>query len=286
MATEHPTVSPERDRPADQNIYTDMAESLKKLGIAVHDDPQRAPDAIPPTSRLLSLPPELRNHIYSYVLPSSSQEFRFMYGEHAAIPSLLHTNEKVRSEAIGLYYGNSTFEFIVHYGCVRLLLSWITAQSAQTRKALLSNRNVNVRVMIDRSHKHFDKMQPRLSRRGLIDPASNWHFSTEHYERERMPVAAMMNVERSRERYVKLVEERAQLVKEGEIGAHYPKTEGRHYCKVELQRVCHVVLTAVRAGQKPDSKVADVKKTLGEEGAVKDMVRLATHRVLQADAAL
>jgi len=75
-----------------------------------------------PDSKFLKLPPELRNHIYDFMLgDGGAQEYRFMYGQHAAVPSLLHLNRKIRGETLALYYRNQTFNLITHHRCLRPL---------------------------------------------------------------------------------------------------------------------------------------------------------------------
>lgn len=168
-----------------------------------------------------------------------------MYGQHAAMPSLLHVNTTLRNEIIGLYYGTSNFEFIIHHRCVRHLIAWIKSQSAQTRKALIRNKNINIRVLIDKAHPDYDKMLPRLGRRGLIDMTCDWHFSVESFAFERMEIKYMMDVARSRRKWEATKAQMVLLEREGEIPARHPTTEARHACKVVLGRVCSEVLAAV-----------------------------------------
>ncbi|KAK4546206.1 hypothetical protein LTR36_002343 [Oleoguttula mirabilis] len=218
------------------------------LSMTGHDEaPARAQDASRPTSRLLNIAPELRNLIYSYVLPTDGQEFRFMYGQHAAIPALLHVNRQLRGEVLGLYYGNTTFELIVHHRCVRILLTWLKSQDSHTRTSLLSNPHVNIRVIIDPLHKDYEKLRPRLGHGGAIEPECKWHFSAESYKQERAPVSAMMQAERARQRFEAKEGERAQLKREGEIAAYFPAKEGEQLRYDMLIKVYVGVMTAARA---------------------------------------
>ncbi len=51
---------------------------------------------------LLTLPPELRNQIYSYVLPTKTQEIRFSTSVFPPVPALLQVSQQTREEASGL----------------------------------------------------------------------------------------------------------------------------------------------------------------------------------------
>ncbi|KAK5132254.1 hypothetical protein LTR08_009242 [Meristemomyces frigidus] len=203
-----------------------------------------------PTSRLLDLAPELRNQIYALVLPDKPQRFRFMYGQHAAIPNVIHVNIKMRSETSGLYYGESTFDFTVHHGCIRLLVSWIKTQPVGVRKALLANRNVNVRVIIDASHKDYQKIRLGLGSWGLMfeNGGGLWQFSCEKAGKERAPVAEMMDSQRVREGWRVKSQARRLALRDGETPAPYPMTEARFLAGREMVRVFDQVFAALRSG--------------------------------------
>ena len=51
---------------------------------------------------LLSWPPELRNRIYDYVLPSEIQEIRFSFSIFPKVPAILQVSRQLREEANGL----------------------------------------------------------------------------------------------------------------------------------------------------------------------------------------
>lgn len=62
----------------------------------------------PTRCRLLDLPPELRNEIYSYILSSEV----IMLGNstpHIPEPAILAVNRQVRSETLSLFYADNTF---------------------------------------------------------------------------------------------------------------------------------------------------------------------------------
>lgn len=74
-------------------------------------------------SRLLNLPPELRNMIYEHVLSSQEaikvpgREHRYPNGRlkstswHFQLPPLLHTSHQIRMEAVSIYYSVNIFKF-------------------------------------------------------------------------------------------------------------------------------------------------------------------------------
>ena len=205
-----------------------------------------APSAVGFASRLLNLAPELRNVIYAFVLPDTPQEFRFMYGQHPAIPSLLHVNKQVRNEVIGMYYGESKFDFIVHYRCTRLFLDWIRTQTRGVRQALLKNHDVNVRIIIDKSHKKYEKIKGKLGNYGLIDETL-CYYSVEDFAKERLAVTRMLNVERARDKRRSKEQARQQDMQGGEAPAPYPSTEKRFLLNKEVRKVSDEVFAALRA---------------------------------------
>lgn len=72
----------------------------------------------------LDLPAELRNHIYSFVLPRWSRlqsdwttDFRIYIGDESRIndyePALLRCSKQIREETIAMYYNKNGFEFYI-----------------------------------------------------------------------------------------------------------------------------------------------------------------------------
>jgi hypothetical protein len=55
-------------------------------------------------SRLLELPPELRNRIYHYALGLDDGVFKITEGDSIPEPALLLTSRHIRQEAIGIFY--------------------------------------------------------------------------------------------------------------------------------------------------------------------------------------
>lgn len=72
------------------------------------------------SSRLLSLPAELRNRIWHEVLLPQSNE-HFCLSSARLEPGLLSVNRQVRLEATGIFYSNNVLLFSDPQLCVRLL---------------------------------------------------------------------------------------------------------------------------------------------------------------------
>jgi len=71
-------------------------------------------NSAPSASRLLTLPPEIRNTIYHYRLSSNSTialRSSLHGGKKCPEPSLLRTCHQIRSEATAVYYANNSFLF-------------------------------------------------------------------------------------------------------------------------------------------------------------------------------
>lgn len=51
---------------------------------------------------LLTLPPELRNQIYSYALPTETQEVRFSFSVFPRVPAITQVSKQIRAEASGM----------------------------------------------------------------------------------------------------------------------------------------------------------------------------------------
>lgn len=73
-------------------------------------------------SRLLSLPPELRNEIYNNLFPPSSEGSVERIKPGYELPGLLLTCKQVHAECMGLYYSNSIFRCLDEDSAV----SWLT----------------------------------------------------------------------------------------------------------------------------------------------------------------
>ena len=64
-------------------------------------------------SRLLSLPPEIRNTIYRYALVQGKISVRAPAFATAEQPALLQVNRQIRTEAINIYYHENEFLWLV-----------------------------------------------------------------------------------------------------------------------------------------------------------------------------
>ena len=60
-------------------------------------------------SRLLSLPPEIRNTIYRYALVQREISIRAPAFATAEQPAVLQVNHQIRTEAIDIYYYENEF---------------------------------------------------------------------------------------------------------------------------------------------------------------------------------
>ncbi|KAF2162710.1 hypothetical protein M409DRAFT_26947 [Zasmidium cellare ATCC 36951] len=73
-------------------------------------------------SKFLSLPPELRNEIYTALFPPSSEGSVQRIKPGYELPGLLLTCKQIHSECMGLYYSNSIFRCLDEDSAV----SWLT----------------------------------------------------------------------------------------------------------------------------------------------------------------
>ena len=116
-------------------------------------------------SRLLSLPPELRNHIYRYVLVQEHPvNVRYTIRTILREPTLLATNRQIRSEALCLFYAENTF----HVGKESTLGMWLPCLDDERLDAintmqLLTSGRVEELVFF------FTKTNWRLALRGIIE---------------------------------------------------------------------------------------------------------------------
>ncbi|KAL2041822.1 hypothetical protein N7G274_005606 [Stereocaulon virgatum] len=84
----------------------------------------------------LELPPEIREHIYSYMLPSTSDTPRGLAWDRAA--PIWATNHQIYNECIGTMYGNSTFLLDVGYNYIDFIYQYRLPSSNLVAKRLLS----------------------------------------------------------------------------------------------------------------------------------------------------
>jgi hypothetical protein len=84
----------------------------------------------------LELPPEIREHIYSYMLPSTSDTPRGLAWDRAA--PIWATNHQIYNECIGTMYGGSTFLLSVGYNYIDFIYQYRLPSSNLVAKRLLS----------------------------------------------------------------------------------------------------------------------------------------------------
>lgn len=84
----------------------------------------------------LRLPYELRTHIYSYVLPRTTEHPRRGIVWIRAPAAIWATNHQIYKECISLMYGNPTFLIDVRYDNIEWLYQWILPQSSLVPKRI------------------------------------------------------------------------------------------------------------------------------------------------------
>ncbi|WPA97367.1 uncharacterized protein RHO25_001976 [Cercospora beticola] len=102
------------------------------------------------SSRLMSLPAELRNRIWSAVFEGTTQKLRSTTPSSGAVrsvysspPALLCTCKKVYAEALGLYYSSTTFVtyFPVHIqASARMVQNWMKSIGIERAKLIQTIR--------------------------------------------------------------------------------------------------------------------------------------------------
>lgn len=86
----------------------------------------------------LKLPRELRNYIYSYVLPSTADHPDRGVVWTRATAAIWATNRQVYKECIGLMYGNPTFLIDVRFDKAEFLYQWILPQTPLIPKRIFN----------------------------------------------------------------------------------------------------------------------------------------------------
>ena len=209
------------------------------------------------TPTLHGIPPELRNTIWSMVLPSGPQqiqEHRFAFGITPKLPTLLRVDRQIRNEALGLYYGTAHFELILHWRGVGRLAQWVQSLPQPAVDGLLNNPNVNIRVIFDTFHPDFRAFETDLGSWSVtlgMDDALSWWVSAEHYRKERSPLRSMMDLDpkRKREKEKLRIAGKAQTKKgkPSKIDSEAPpnaltRTRGRKLLRAEMARIVGEVL--------------------------------------------
>lgn len=83
---------------------------------------------------LLELPPELRNHIYEFVLVSPDEA---LIMKNSSSPALLRTCRQIREEASSLYYGQNIFLIT---NAESLCIQWLASVPAKMRAHIKTMR--------------------------------------------------------------------------------------------------------------------------------------------------
>ncbi|KAK5699223.1 hypothetical protein LTR17_023430 [Elasticomyces elasticus] len=150
-------------------------------------------------SAMSKLPAELRNRIYSLVLPTKSQEFRFSFTIFAEVPAILQVCRKIRREALGIHYGECAFDLVLHYRSVWQVKAWADHLPKEACFHLLRNSNVNIRIVLDEQQAGYDTFKHRLHRT-VLEPytPSGWFASAESFEAERFPLEDMTSISAGR----------------------------------------------------------------------------------------
>lgn len=111
---------------------------------------QQQPRTTPTKSRLLTLPPELRNKIYALAL---TKPYTIDITKDLLIPGLLQTNRQLRHEALALWLEDNRFRLTVQRFDARLCAPWNTLVARMV--ASLPGGRVpfpRVRVVVEDSH--------------------------------------------------------------------------------------------------------------------------------------
>lgn len=72
-----------------------------------------SPTPLATKSRLLALPPELRNHLYSLVFPTGEEITVNTDEADLDLGALVHTCTLIQSEAAPIFYGENTFRIVI-----------------------------------------------------------------------------------------------------------------------------------------------------------------------------
>ncbi|KAK1823615.1 hypothetical protein LTR12_002026 [Friedmanniomyces endolithicus] len=136
--------------------------------VAMDHRTQRSPDTgDQKPCRLLDLPPELRNHIYEYLLLGGEDELPIRVTDCVSEerwlpptilqtgsedlwqpPAILQTCQQIRGEATPVYYTTNTFDvFVDSRNLERTICNWLGALGPHTRDKI---RTIHLGLMYDR----------------------------------------------------------------------------------------------------------------------------------------
>ncbi|KAK4561046.1 hypothetical protein LTR86_005001 [Recurvomyces mirabilis] len=160
-------------------------------GVIVQNSRPLGPVNVVQNSRLLRLPPELRNRIYGLVLLDEVQEFRFSFHHYSTYPPLLQACQQIRHEALCIYFRSADFEFIIHWRGLGALLRYLDGLDAQAQLQLLHNTNVSVHVIYDDYHPRYKEITKLLGQFSYAYQHHGPYITAEDYEFERADVSEM-----------------------------------------------------------------------------------------------
>lgn len=95
------------------------------------------------TSFLLSLPAELRNTIYEYLLPSTLATFADAPNVQ---PALLRTNHQLRSEYAGVFYSSENLKLDAYYSSTD---AWCPLTDARAKRVVLESEGIEYKDLAD-----------------------------------------------------------------------------------------------------------------------------------------
>ncbi|KAK0270516.1 hypothetical protein LTR35_014052 [Friedmanniomyces endolithicus] len=190
---------------------------------------------------LLALPPELRNQIYGYVLPTETQEIRFSTSVFPPVPALLQVSQQTREEASGLYYQHCAFDLVLHHRSLWQFRVWIVTLSLSAAWGLGHNGQLNLRVVFDEQHKDYEHFRHLLNFY-VSGPCSGsgWFVSAEDTQPRALKRMASVHINRKEQGCSRAEDEGLVLRRRG---THYEmyrarRTEGRAAMRAALREIC------------------------------------------------
>ncbi|KAK5707391.1 hypothetical protein LTR17_020734 [Elasticomyces elasticus] len=154
---------------------------------------------------LLLLPFELRNHVYGYVLPTGIQEFRFSFSIFAKVPAVLQVCREMRSEALGIYYQDCSFDLVLHHRSLWQFKVWSKSLPEEACLHLRKNHGINIRLVMDKQHEEYDNVKALLYfysvHKANAGEAYGWFISGEDTAVEHLPLELMVNIPGSRDKH-------------------------------------------------------------------------------------
>ncbi|KAK3677649.1 hypothetical protein LTR78_002499 [Recurvomyces mirabilis] len=164
---------------------------LPPPGVILQNLRPLGPVTVVQNSRLLRLPPELRNRIYGLVLLDEVQEFRFSFHHYPTYPPVLQVCQQIRHEALCIYFRSAHFEFIIHWRGLGALLRYLDGLDAQAQLQLLHNTNVSVHVIYDDYHPWYKEITKLMGQFAYAYQHHGPYITAEDYEFERADVSEM-----------------------------------------------------------------------------------------------